>query len=308
MVTRFIQANVNMSKPSLDLLLHYAKETETGILLISEPNYIPDTSNWFASKNSKAAIFVDPNHARSNCEIAKIGSCFVAIYYGQFLLISIYAPPNLDLRWFNNTLDELSEAISHRVNKVIIGGDFNAKACLWGSNVTDKRGLLLTRWAAERDFRIANLREKPTCIRPQRCSIIDLTWTSPDLTRFIRDWRVEDEAESLSDHLYVSFSLCFENSSTSLRRPLQRIWSCKRFDVDLFIACLAWRGYGPTQHTLGNINHMVKWIDQVLTEACDTAADRIGARKPRRVAYGTAVTPSHPSGGDGRGTLLVPLS
>lgn len=36
---------------------------------------------------------------------------------------------------------------------------------------------------------------------------------------------------------------------------------------------------------LGNVGDMIEWIDQVLVEACDLAAERIGARKPRRIAY-----------------------
>lgn len=201
----FLQ-NVNMSRPSLDLLIHHARETETGILLVSESNHVSATPNWFSSQDNKAAIFVDPYHAKLPCETARIGPRFIAVYYGSYLIISIYAPPSLNLRDFNNLLDELSEVLSHRVSKIIIEGDFNAKAKLWGSNTTNRRGFLLSRWAAERDLRIANT-EKPTCIRPQGSSIIDLTWISPDLIQHIRNWRVEEEVESLSDHVYISFGI-----------------------------------------------------------------------------------------------------
>ncbi|XP_050452136.1 uncharacterized protein LOC126851840 [Cataglyphis hispanica] len=215
-----------MSKPSLDLLLHYGKETEAGILLISESNYVSITENWFASKDNKAAIFVDPTHARANCEVAFVGSRFIELNYGPYLLISIYAPPSLDLRSFNSLLDELSESISHRVNKIIIGGDFNyylTKARLWGAGSTDKRGLNLTRWAAKRDFRIMNQGDRPTCVRPQGFSIVDLTWTSLDLFRFTRNWQVEEKVESLSDHLYISFELSTKNFFSSCNRPLSRM-------------------------------------------------------------------------------------
>lgn len=40
MKTKFLQANVNVSKPSLDLLVHYARETEVGIILVSEPTQV----------------------------------------------------------------------------------------------------------------------------------------------------------------------------------------------------------------------------------------------------------------------------
>lgn len=49
MEVKVLQANVNRSKQSLDLLIHYAKETGTGLLLVSEPNFIPDSDNWFAA-------------------------------------------------------------------------------------------------------------------------------------------------------------------------------------------------------------------------------------------------------------------
>lgn len=142
---RCLQANVNKSKAALDLLLHYAKETKSEILIVSEPNYIPATSNWFSSKDGNAAIFIDPNYSRDICDIAGASSRFIAMYYGSYLIISLYAAPSLNLREFNNILDELSEVISHRVNKIILAGDFNAKASLWGSSLTDKRGRLLTR-------------------------------------------------------------------------------------------------------------------------------------------------------------------
>lgn len=167
----------------------------------------------------------------------------------------------MNLLEFNNLLDELSDALSYRVNKIIFGGDFNAKANLWGSNSTDKKEFLLTKWAAERDLRIANLGEKPTCVRPQGSSIVDLTWVSPDLVQCIRDWRVEDEVESLSDHLYIVFNIHSGGLLAPLNRSLSRMWSCKRLDKDLFYAVLYWRGLGPTAEILDSIDGMIDWFD-----------------------------------------------
>lgn len=130
MPVKFVQANLNTSRPSLNLLLHYARETETGILLISEPNHVPTTDNWFSSQDGKAAIFIDPRHARANCNIFGIGFCFVAVNYGAYFSILIYISPNFDLYGYNDIMDKLSATILHRSNKVIICGDFNTKASL----------------------------------------------------------------------------------------------------------------------------------------------------------------------------------
>lgn len=70
---RILQVNVNRSKPSLDLLLHQAKENDVGVLLISEPNYIPDSEGWFASEDGSAAIFVDTTRVKLRCLLAKSG-------------------------------------------------------------------------------------------------------------------------------------------------------------------------------------------------------------------------------------------
>ncbi|KAL6416661.1 hypothetical protein ACFW04_013267 [Cataglyphis niger] len=130
-----------------------------------------------------------------------------------------------------------------------------------------------------------NQGDKPTCVRPQGSSIVDLTWTSPDLIRFVRNWRVEGEVESLSDHLYISFELSTRDFSLSCRRPLSRMWCCRKFDGDLFSAALTWRGYGPAGEILESTDRMAQWIDFVLAEACDVATDRIGPKKPKRTAY-----------------------
>lgn len=123
MLTKVLQANVNRSKPSLDLLIHQAKESGTGPLLVSEPNYVPNTNNWYTSEDKSAVIFADPNYIKMRCQIAKRGSRFIALQCGTYLIISVYAPPSLGLREFNSFLDELSDALSYQIDKIILGGD-----------------------------------------------------------------------------------------------------------------------------------------------------------------------------------------
>lgn len=165
------------------------------------------------------------------CRLARQDAKYIAIYCRSYLMVSVYISSNIGIRDFNNALDELSGALSNRVDKLIIGGDFNAKSFLWGSQRTDGRGLLLTRWAAERDLRIVNVGNTPTCVRPQGLSIIDITWTSPDLLSFIRDWRVEEEIESLSDHLYISFVLSTARPRPITSRPMHH--KCKGHEPEV---------------------------------------------------------------------------
>lgn len=201
------------------------------------------------------------------------------------MFISTYISPNIGLREFNVFLDELSEAISSRVDKIICEGDFNAKASLWGASSTDGRGLLLTRWAAERDLRIANVGNDSTCVRPQGNSIVDLTWVSPDLLSLVQEWCVRGDLESLSDHLYISFVVSCERPEPPPNRRTCRRWNAREFDVDLFHAVLNWRGQGPPVEDHQSVQQMVDLLDRVMEEACNVASPRIGPRRPRRQAY-----------------------
>lgn len=158
-------------------------------------------------------------------------------------------------------------------------------ADLWGSSITDGRGRLLIGWAAERELRVGNKGETPTCVRPQGSSIVDLTWISPDLLRFIKNWKVREDVESMSDHNYITFDLCSEYMETPSNRLLLRGWSIKSLDEDLFQAVLAWRGEGPDEEIQCDVDKFTSWLDKTMEEACDAGMKRIGPRKPKKQAY-----------------------
>lgn len=49
MEVKIVKANVN------------DRPVNAGLLLISEPNYIPESNSWFSSEDGKAVIFCDLN-------------------------------------------------------------------------------------------------------------------------------------------------------------------------------------------------------------------------------------------------------
>lgn len=111
----------------------------------------------------------------------------MAMHCGPYLLVSIYISPRISLREFSGILDDISTTLAQRVDRIIIGGDFNAKSNLWSAGTTDSKELVLVKWAAERDFRILNVGNAPTCVRPQGQSIVELIWSSPDISQLISD-------------------------------------------------------------------------------------------------------------------------
>lgn len=175
--------------------------------------------------------------------------------------------------------------LSSRVEKVIIAGDFNAKASLWGSSITNNRGLLVTRWAAERDLRIINVGHTPTCVRPQRSSIVDLTWSSPDLSPMISDWQVLEDTESLSDHVCIRFDICTGWPRLPITKSRDRRWNLRKFDRDFFRATLIWGSKDPEMENMQDPGQLISELDELMEEACDASAPRIDPRRPRRKAY-----------------------
>lgn len=108
---------------------------------------------------------------------------------------------------------------------------------------------------------------------------------SPDLLPFIRDWRVAEEMESLSDHLYIAFTISTNRPHLPVGRLAQRRWNLDKFNDDLFLAVLIWKGHTPEVEDQSDVTQLANWLDRLLEEACDAAAPRIGPRKPRRNAY-----------------------
>lgn len=181
-------------------------EQRVGLCAISEPNRTVDS--WLCSQDGLSAICYKHEFLAHPCNLFKTGVNFVAVKYGTIIFTSVYVSPNVDIGSFRILLDELDDLLG-MINDacLILCGDFNSHSAMWGSTLTDSRGILLQNWAANHDLRLVNHGTAPTCIRPQGDSIIDLTWVLADLIGYISEWRVRSDLESLSDHQCVTFSL-----------------------------------------------------------------------------------------------------
>ncbi|KMQ92775.1 reverse transcriptase [Lasius niger] len=274
--------NINRSRRALDLLMHQARELGAGLLLVSEPRDIVPSDKWLVSLDGSSAIYFDPNFINLRFRLAKRGDRFVAAYCGPYLFISTYISPNLSLREYDTFLNELSAILSSHADKVVVAGNFNAKANIWGSNVTNQRDLQVIRLAAERDLRIVNVGDTPTCVRHQGSSIIDLTWSSSDLFPLIYNWHVKEEMEWLSDHVCICFDVCTGRPNLPPARGSNRRWNLRKFDRDFFRAALIWGSRNPELKDVHNLSQLIRDLDKLMEEACDASAPRIG---PRRKAY-----------------------
>lgn len=204
----------------------------------------------------------------------------------DLFIVPVYISPSYDLNYFCQLLDKLRNSCANiNFSKCIICGDFNARSLVWGCNTVNSRGRVLEEWMAERDLRLCNVGNVATCVRPQRSSVIDLTWTSPALFGNVSDWHVIDGLPSLSDHRYIFFVIQHGSGhrvgSNGLNRYLR--WSLKDFKKDLFCAILEFK-CSSFDHDC-SAAECAKWIADCMKEASDLAAKRVSSGPARRSMY-----------------------
>ncbi|XP_071570610.1 uncharacterized protein [Temnothorax nylanderi] len=144
---QIIQTNLNRSREAQDLLLHHAEELGALICVVSEPARTPSSQQWFRSDNGLAALFINGRAALHPAVLIAKGHSIVVIRYGNIYIASCYVSPNVDYNGYAGFLDELTTLCSGILNKhLLICGDFNAHARLWGSRRRDFKGDLLADW------------------------------------------------------------------------------------------------------------------------------------------------------------------
>jgi len=129
-------------------------------------------------------------------------------------------------------------------------------------------------WVEELDLTVVNNGDVPTCVR-QGVSVVDLTIGLVWIASRVRDWKMED-VETLSDHMYVTFSVGV--GSAFLREGIRRVrWNANKFNKGMFrevvrfrLACLA-----PEDAWSGA---RARWLMNTIVMVYDCSASRIGGR------------------------------
>lgn len=174
---KLVQINLNCSWEAFDLLRQHMMEFNVGFAIISEPPHrLVGNSTCFMSTDGLAAVLWRPESSGDwKCRLIDRGEGFVAVRVGEICMISCYVSPNVRISAFTRFLNSLSNAHTAMICPSLVCGDFNAHSTLWGSPETDRRGELVERWSVSLDIRLLNTGATYTCVRPQGCSIVDLS-------------------------------------------------------------------------------------------------------------------------------------
>jgi hypothetical protein len=176
--------------------------------VVAEPYFVSPQPNWVGDTYGLVAVVVPPMGSHPPISKIRCGSGYVAVKWGKIVLIGVYFSPNRPLVAFELFLQELGRVVGGVAPApVLLLGDLNAKSTAWGSPRTDPRGEALEDWAAGLGLEVLNQGAVNTCVRRQGGSIVDVTFATPAIATRMLGWRVLEDVETLSDHLYIRFGL-----------------------------------------------------------------------------------------------------
>lgn len=272
------------------MLLQYMDERDSGLAILSEPYRVPtDDPRWIASDDKTAAILWRKATVVLPINKVEAGQGFVIAKWGNTFVVSVYMSPRLNIEEVEDRLDRIARFVATFGARfpVIIAGDFNAHAELWGSRRSDPRGRLLLDWAISTGLYLINQGSDSTCVRPQGESVVDLTWATPMAARLLDEWKVVTKAEILSDHrlIEMKFAVGRDNYRQNGKNAARK-WSVKKLDPDIMTAALlacAWSNVNMEDEERP-LEERVEELRDIMFQACDAAMPRQRAM-PRKATY-----------------------
>lgn len=247
-MANILQANLNYARRAQDLFLHTMAELNCGLGIASEPYGIPrDHPRWAGDRLGSVAITWREAKDSDQYSTLETGEGYVVVRWGQVVVVRTYIPHQksrgFSMDRFESRLDQLRTCIrKYSTEPILIAGDFNASSALWGSRWPNQRGETVKDWAAELGLVLLNEGNSSTCVAPRGESIVDLTWATPAAARLVKRWKVEEEVETLSDHLYIVIGINVIPPGVKERRKQAskkfKKWSLLKMDADKFRAAI----------------------------------------------------------------------
>ncbi|KAJ8964608.1 hypothetical protein NQ314_004757 [Rhamnusium bicolor] len=146
---------------------------------MAEPNKKrANKGKWITDSNCDAAIWIY-NQRLQVIDYETDNTGFVWVELAGVVIYSCYSSPNCTKREFENYLQKLGNNFKkHRNKGIIVAGDLNSKARIWGSPREDERGHMLLEWIAEHSMVTHNKGTDPTFIRRGSQSHLDITMSN----------------------------------------------------------------------------------------------------------------------------------
>ncbi|XP_045504402.1 uncharacterized protein LOC123701034 [Colias croceus] len=147
----------------------------------------------------------------------------------EMIVVSFYFEPDKPVGPYLENLMRIGRKLGS--NRMVLGGDANAKSPWWGGDKEDQRGRDVSAVLEAMGMHILNTGDIPTfdTIRGGKrySSYVDVTACSDDLLNRVGDWRVEEGLTS-SDHNGISFGIRQQKSTGTNIVRTTRIFNTRK--------------------------------------------------------------------------------
>lgn len=214
-----IYCNLNRTGVAHDMFNSIGDNIGADIFCCSEPNrrLAKLAKDWMVDDKIDTAqwTYDGEGHRRGS------GNGFVWTVHHDTAIYSCYISPNVPLTDFDDFLKSLGSSIDEQAKSldVLVVGDFNAWATVWGSRTTNSRGERVLDWMEKNKLTLLNDGLTPTFVKGEMEAYIDLTFCSERLVTKIRHWGVMDEVDCTSDHLPILVKIGLSNRGEKFAAP-----------------------------------------------------------------------------------------
>lgn len=182
-----------------------ALQNDVDILIAAEPNKkLANGENWISDGRRDVAVRL----LNSNLQVRRVdrGEGILTISFARFDLICCYVTPNCSDVVFEQYLNSLCTQIRAGNRRFVLLGDFNAKSPMWGSPISDRRGVVLAEAATGLGAVPINAPDTPTFVRGTTQTYIDVTFFSDTLLTHAAGWTTLNN-EPMTYHKHIFFQL-----------------------------------------------------------------------------------------------------
>ncbi|CAF4832895.1 unnamed protein product [Pieris macdunnoughi] len=184
--------------------------------------------------------------------------------------------------------EELDSVVDwSRPRHLIVAGDLNAKSAVWGSLVTRPQGDTLEKWTVAHNLSVANRGSEATCVRTNGESIVDVTFVSQHLSRWVQGWEVLTGVETLSDHRYIRFRTLAPSSYPEISPSLLKLgptWALRSLDKEQAELAITVQAWCPNPEPI-NTEDEAMWFRDALTCISDAAMQRSRPGRRRQSVF-----------------------
>lgn len=289
-MTNILQGNLRGCREANDIFQQTALEKDIDLAMVSEQYRNSTSGLWIPDNSGRSAIWL-PKQSKLTAEKRGAGDGFAWITSSQTTYFSCYLSPNQSIDEYERQLHSLEDQLRVTEGKVIIGGDFNARAIEWGMPKTNARGSLILEMAARAGLAILNVGNVPTLQRYNSAGTIpDISLASESIAVKIYNWKVLDDFTA-SDHQWITFTV--GGSATTARntpnRPLR--YRVEKADRKKFDEVISKGVHLPENRpqTPGDkkarAESIAKQTMKLLTKACDTSMPVQKTKRNKRAMY-----------------------